>query len=710
MRNLIMLIIFIFGVFLYADGSELFPFGMNYSVCETWGDSLPEDEEFNQKYKISMDWTAAAGIKWWRAMMAFRWCDVQPKVDDEDYWNFDTEDSLVRWCGERGLHLLPSIGYTADFALNSATNPLGIEDRRLYPPDPVYWDEYQDYVKAIVERYDGDGKGVTIRGQYIEEPEWLKTPIKYWEFSNEPFNEGYFLGTPEQYVEMYEYTRVALKYADPEARILGPCMTIKNDSFKWKYFNPDSSKIVTDDFGYTSWGNAIRGIINSIDLEKIDVVSHHSYNHDYFMYWMDSLRAILKKYPGGGNKPIWITETGIQNSDVFKAERGIHEFCDTITSYVKYSCSSGVVFQDTVPAMWNPKKPLETIIDTFLNLEDTIVLRYRTDNYRKDAIIYNGGPLIYIYASDTIVALDIGDSLAILDQWAEEFKHTPDTQAVAYYELLTQIFDFPDFLNNLKVFFFCANNTINEGPRYPPIIMFGPKLGPGPGDTTYLPIKYSRQRMHSVWSVIDTLNDPYDAYYTIQNHILPDYTNLEDITVGIDTTKTYQAMNSITTNDFTIKSGGTVAMEAGDIIYLQDGFRVEKGGYFYGATNPRYGGGGMSSMKVAMPKAIKTPEENVSKGDSIPKVFSCAQNYPNPFTGSTTIKYGLPKKIKVKLDIYNLIGQKVRTLVNAQQSAGYKSVSWNGLASTGKEAPQGVYFYTFKAGDFTKHRKMILLK
>jgi hypothetical protein len=210
------------------------------------------------------------------------------------------------------------------------------------------------------------------------------------------------------------------------------------------------------------------------------------------------------------------------------------------------------------------------------------------------------------------------------------------------------------------------------------------------------------------------LNVPYDAYDTIQDYILPGTPQfLEDITVGIDTIKTYQAMNSITAGDFTINNGGKVAMEAGDIIHLQDGFRVEQGGYFYGATNSRYGyQGALSSTKsIAIPKNAKTSEKSVSDKENIPKVFSCNQNFPNPFASSTLIKYGLPKDVDVKLEIFNLAGQKIHTLIDGKQSAGYKQIMWNGKAAGGEQLPQGIYFYTLKAGEeFEKKYKMILLK
>jgi len=94
----------------------------------------------------------------------------------------------------------------------------------------------------------------------------------------------------------------------------------------------------------------------------------------------------------------------------------------------------------------------------------------------------------------------------------------------------------------------------------------------------------------------------------------------------------------------------------------------------------------------------------------IPTVFSLAQNYPNPFNTTTEIKYGLPVESDVNLTIYNLIGQKVKTLVNEPQTAGYKVARWDGRNEKALEVSSGIYFYRLQAGSYTEIRKMVLLK
>lgn len=93
-----------------------------------------------------------------------------------------------------------------------------------------------------------------------------------------------------------------------------------------------------------------------------------------------------------------------------------------------------------------------------------------------------------------------------------------------------------------------------------------------------------------------------------------------------------------------------------------------------------------------------------------PTRFWLNQNHPNPFNPSTRIRYALAKASLVSLKIYNILGQEVATLVDADQPAGIRSVIWNGKNALGFPVGSGVYFYRIEAGDFAKSRKMLLLK
>lgn len=89
----------------------------------------------------------------------------------------------------------------------------------------------------------------------------------------------------------------------------------------------------------------------------------------------------------------------------------------------------------------------------------------------------------------------------------------------------------------------------------------------------------------------------------------------------------------------------------------------------------------------------------------MPHNYELFQNYPNPFNPSTNIHFALPKTEQVSIKVYNLMGQEVSTLIDEKLDAGTYDVKFNG-----QDYSSGIYFYVLKAGDFTKSRKMTLLK
>jgi hypothetical protein len=89
----------------------------------------------------------------------------------------------------------------------------------------------------------------------------------------------------------------------------------------------------------------------------------------------------------------------------------------------------------------------------------------------------------------------------------------------------------------------------------------------------------------------------------------------------------------------------------------------------------------------------------------LPKTFALLQNYPNPFNPSTTIRFELPKASKVNLSIYNILGQKIATLVDEFKIPGYYQIKWDA-----KSMANGIYFYSIRTGDNIVTKKMILLK
>jgi hypothetical protein len=94
----------------------------------------------------------------------------------------------------------------------------------------------------------------------------------------------------------------------------------------------------------------------------------------------------------------------------------------------------------------------------------------------------------------------------------------------------------------------------------------------------------------------------------------------------------------------------------------------------------------------------------------VPDQLALQQNYPNPFNPTTTITYNLPEASQVRLDIYNVKGQLVKTLVNAEMPAGMHSVVWDGRDSNNTAVASGVYFYRVSSPKATQTKRMLLMK
>ena len=95
---------------------------------------------------------------------------------------------------------------------------------------------------------------------------------------------------------------------------------------------------------------------------------------------------------------------------------------------------------------------------------------------------------------------------------------------------------------------------------------------------------------------------------------------------------------------------------------------------------------------------------------SQPSAYQLFQNYPNPFNPSTTIEFALSKAANVRLEIFNIVGQKVRTLVSERVAPGGYQVVWDGLDDNGRQVTTGVYLYRFTADNFVQTRKMLFVK
>jgi hypothetical protein len=124
-------------------------------------------------------------------------------------------------------------------------------------------------------------------------------------------------------------------------------------------------------------------------------------------------------------------------------------------------------------------------------------------------------------------------------------------------------------------------------------------------------------------------------------------------------------------------------------------------------SGPDYQAQSIPSNKDFGAKWIQVGIESQTK---LPTQFALAQNYPNPFNAHTLINYALPTSGRVTLEVFNILGQRIVTLIDSYQEAGYKSIVWNGNDAQGYQVSSGVYFYRLAAPDKSLTKQMLMLK
>jgi hypothetical protein len=125
-----------------------------------------------------------------------------------------------------------------------------------------------------------------------------------------------------------------------------------------------------------------------------------------------------------------------------------------------------------------------------------------------------------------------------------------------------------------------------------------------------------------------------------------------------------------------------------------------------GVHNPEYV---YSLLAVSLQKLDPTTGIKLID-NTVPQTYSLDQNYPNPFNPTTVIKYTIPKEGSVKIQVFDITGRLVTTLVNANEATGTYSVTWDGRNSGGQAVSSGIYLYRLQANDFVSVKKMVMLK
>jgi len=201
----------------------------------------------------------------------------------------------------------------------------------------------------------------------------------------------------------------------------------------------------------------------------------------------------------------------------------------------------------------------------------------------------------------------------------------------------------------------------------------------------------------------------YTSYYipVIHNSILWNDSNSEIFLDGADINISYSNFQGGETGISTT-GGGSINLGDGNIDMNPLFCLSDSSDFTLAENSPCVGTGengvNMGAFDVGCEAVLSTDK------DGIPLQYILHHNFPNPFNPVTQIKYELPEASQVQLFIYDILGREVTSLVNGVQDAGYKSITWHGTDSFGRNVGAGMYFYLIQAGEFRKVRKMVLLK
>jgi parallel beta-helix repeat protein len=192
---------------------------------------------------------------------------------------------------------------------------------------------------------------------------------------------------------------------------------------------------------------------------------------------------------------------------------------------------------------------------------------------------------------------------------------------------------------------------------------------------------------------VDSLSSPVITYCDIQDTLWPGEGNISVDPLFRDPQNDDFRLQSITNPDCG-GPGDSPCIDAGDSSFVDSLISCDWGLGRLRSDMGAYGGGDSAQAGIAH-----------HGQDYLPVCFSLSQNYPNPFNSRTVISYQLPTNNCVRLEIYNLLGQKVAMLVNSKQQAGRRSVVWDASGVT-----SGFYFYKLTSGDLTDSRRMVVIK
>ena len=210
-----------------------------------------------------------------------------------------------------------------------------------------------------------------------------------------------------------------------------------------------------------------------------------------------------------------------------------------------------------------------------------------------------------------------------------------------------------------------------------------------------IPEKYLRWTVHSATGIKDL-----DSQSILEKNTLYNITTLYDgssfeiyINGTLNNQTTFSGLMLTTNIDLTI--GQELPNSDYNFMGVLDDIRI----YNYALTQEEI-------QNIYNEKTIITEPQT----EQIPSMFLLEQNYPNPFNSQTTIQYQINEPGKVSLKIFDILGKRVRTLVDVEKSPGYYSITWDSRNDDGSDVTSGIYIYELNIKNFCQRKKLIFVK
>lgn len=160
-----------------------------------------------------------------------------------------------------------------------------------------------------------------------------------------------------------------------------------------------------------------------------------------------------------------------------------------------------------------------------------------------------------------------------------------------------------------------------------------------------------------------------------------------------------------------LRESGYVWRPLAEAAVIRNGAAVDTTWYWSVRSYDNYGDSRRSNQSWSFYLAVTSSSVPIQDGGAtLPTRFALFHSSPNPFNRSSIIRYDLPIACRVTIEVFNIRGQKIATLVDRHEDAGYKTTRWDSRCDNGAEAVNGIYFYRIRAGDFTASWRVVLLK